>query len=61
MLSLAADVDTDKTMDLFGTARDDDFGDSESDTDETPNVWGGAVTETVLCPEGWFSLIIERS
>jgi hypothetical protein len=47
-------------MKFLGTAYDDEYGDGDSETDDPPNVWGGVVTDTILCPAGYFSLILER-
>src|SRR5580692_10248515 len=47
-------------MKFLGTTCDDEFGDGESEAGKEPNMWGGVVTETILCPDGYFSLIIER-
>ena len=47
-------------MELDGTAHDDKYWDIGSKPDDQPNVWSGVVTDTVLCPAGYFSLIVER-
>ena len=42
------------------TDQDLEFGYDDSEPDQEPNIWHGVVTATVICPEAYFGILLER-